>query len=72
MEYFLSHIANILIAGLVIAGIAIVWAFAAAKWQSDKVKEAEEKGEEATPAFSCGMGCQGCALSGNCSSTEKK
>lgn len=72
MEYFFSHITSILVAGLIIAAIAILWAFAAAKWQSDKAEEAKEKGEDAVPSYSCGMGCKGCTLSSNCNTTKKE
>ena len=58
MEYFLSHIVYVLVAGLVIAGICAVWAFAAAKWHAEETPE-EEK-------FQCSMGCPGCQMIRNC------
>ena len=58
MEYFLGHFVYVLIAGLAIAGICAVWAFAAAKWHAEETPEEE--------AFTCSMGCPGCKMIRNC------
>lgn len=67
MEYFLSHIIYILIAGLVIGAICCVWAFASIRWQ--EMKQAE--GVSDSDGFSCGMGCSGCALASGCNKQDE-
>ena len=39
MEYFLSHVKYILMAGVFIAVVSSVWALAAIKWQKNKSKK---------------------------------
>ena len=65
MEYFMSHIVYILIAGLIIAAVAIAWGFLTAKADEEKRQEGEE-------AWDCSMGCSGCSSFSSCGKSEKK
>ena len=57
MEYFITHIGYIVIAALVIAGLALVWAFVAAHNAENRDPEMQEKQEKA---------CESCALASMC------
>ena len=57
MEYFITHIGYIVIAALVIAGLACVWAFAAAHNAENRDPEMQKKQEKA---------CESCALASMC------
>lgn len=53
----MTHVIYILIAGLVIAGLASVWAFAAAHNAKNRDPEMQEKQDKA---------CESCALASMC------
>ena len=57
MEYFMTHIIYILIAALVIAGLASVWAFGSAYNAKHRAPEMQEKQD---------MACESCALASMC------
>ncbi|MBP3816218.1 MAG: hypothetical protein J6H21_05050 [Firmicutes bacterium] len=57
MEYFVTHIFYIVIAALVIAGLASIWAFGAAHNASKRDPEMQEKQDKA---------CESCALASMC------
>jgi hypothetical protein len=61
MDYFFSHIGYILLGGLFIAGICIVWSFAAMKWHA----ELEEEGIDHV-AHCNKEGCAGCSFMAKC------
>lgn len=57
MEYFLTHIAYILIAGVVIAALAVIWGFGAAHNAKRRDPEMQAKQDSA---------CESCALASMC------
>ena len=57
MEYFMTHIPYIFVAGLVIAGLAAIWAFGAAHNAQERDPEMQEKQDKA---------CESCALASMC------
>ena len=61
MDYFFSHIIYIIIGGLIIAAIAGIWAFFAAKWAVEVDEEKEAAEEQGVPAEGCQKDCNGCA-----------
>ena len=63
MEYFMSHILYIVVAGLVIAGLASIWAFGAAHNAKNRDPEMQEKQEKA---------CESCSLASMCTRFGKE
>lgn len=57
MEYFITHIFYIVIAALVIAGLASIWAFGAAHNAKQRDPEMQERQDKA---------CESCALASMC------
>ena len=57
MEYFMTHILYIVIAALIIAGLAAIWAFGAAHNANNRDPEMQAKQDTA---------CESCALASMC------
>ena len=58
MEYFLSHLNYIIVAGVCIAAVAVIWAV---------VSDAAADSKDADASESASVSCEGCMLSGMCS-----
>ena len=61
MEYFLSHLPYIIVAGVCIAAVAVIWAVVSNA-------AADSKGADTSEASS--VSCEGCMLSGMCSLSD--
>jgi hypothetical protein len=61
MEYFLSHLPYIIVAGVCIAAIAVIWAI---------VSNAAADSKDADASETASVSCEGCMLSGMCSLSD--
>ena len=67
MEYFMSHILYIALAGIIIAFVCAAWVFFA-----EKTDDAKRADGDLDADWTCNMGCHGCANSGSCIKEQKK
>lgn len=61
MEYFMSHILYIILAGVILGVVCVGWVYFA-----EKTDEAKKADGNLDADWTCNMGCHGCANSGSC------
>ncbi|TDP57320.1 FeoB-associated Cys-rich membrane protein [Aminicella lysinilytica] len=65
MEYFMSHIVDIIIIGVVLAAVCLAWAWMTAKNDASRKADGEE-------VHDCSLGCSSCSSFSSCNKSEKK